>query len=88
MKDYKRILRELEQQDRNIRRTQAREQGYRLDLEPTEQEQELLSTQREEFTSDWSESQREEFNRERDRMWGLIPEQFRSRAEHLAKGGL
>jgi hypothetical protein len=81
-------MRDLQQQDRNIRRAQAREQGYRLDLEPTEQEQELLATQREEFTSDWSESQREQFDRERSKMWGLIPEEFRERAERLARGGM
>lgn len=80
-------MRELAQRDRDIRRSQARAEGRRLELEPTEQEQELLSTQREEFISDWSEGQREEFERERNRMWALIPEEFRGRAEHLARGG-
>jgi hypothetical protein len=81
-------MRELQQRDRDIRRSQARAEGRRLDLEPTEQEQELLNTQREEYMSDWTPEQQERFKSEQARMWALIPEQFRGRAEHLAKGGM
>jgi hypothetical protein len=81
-------MRELQQRDRDIRRSQARAEGRRLELEPTEQEQELLNTQREEYMSDWSESRQEQFKSEQSHLWNLIPEQFRGRAEHLAKGGM
>lgn len=80
-------MRELAQRDRDIRRAQARAEGRRLDLEPSEQEQEALNKQRHDYLSDWSPEQQERFKTEQEKLWSLIPEQFRGRAEHLARGG-
>lgn len=47
----------------------------------------MLNRQRHDYLSDWSPEQQERFKAEQKHLWSLIPEQFRGRAEHLAKGG-
>ena len=86
-KDFRQEIRRLQQQDRQIRAMQARAEGRRLHLEPNEEEAEFLDRQRHDYVSDWSDAERERFNSERDKMWAMIPPEFRERAEQLAKGG-
>lgn len=47
----------------------------------------MLNKQRHDYLSDWSELEQEKFRAEQQRMWALIPAEFRARAEHLARGG-
>lgn len=65
---------------------QARLEGRRLELEQSEIEAEKMATQRHDYFSDWSEQEQEKFKVEQSAMWALIPEQFRAKAERLAKG--
>lgn len=81
-------MRKLQDNDRQIRRAQARAEGRILRLEMSEREAEALDSQRHEYLSDWTDAERERFKAEQDRLWKLIPEEFRSRAERLARGGL
>lgn len=80
-------MRKLEEQDRQIRRSQARAEGRRLTLEMSDAEQEWLDTQRQDYFSDWSDAEKERFKTEQSAMWDLIPAQFRQKAERLARGG-
>lgn len=80
-------MRKLEQQDRQIRHAQARAEGRRLDLEPSEQEAEMLDRQRHDYFSDWTPAEQERFKSEQEKMWNMIPAEFRERAERLARGG-
>lgn len=79
-------MRKLQQHDLQVRRAQARAEGQRLGLEPSEQEAEFLDRQRHEYLSDWTPSEQERFKAEQDKLWALIPEQFRSRAQKMATG--
>lgn len=79
-------MRKLQQQDRQIRAAQARAEGRRLDLEPSEQEAQVLDNQRHVYFSDLPQQEQEQFKAEQDKMWGLIPPEFRARAELLARG--
>jgi hypothetical protein len=81
-------MRQLQQQDRQIRHAQARAEGRRLDLEPSEQEQAALDAQRHDYMSAWTPQEQEKFKAEQEQMWSLIPEEFRAKAERLARGGL
>lgn len=81
-------MRKLEENDRQIRRAQARAEGRRLQLEMSEREAEALDSQRHEYLSDWTDAERERFKAEQGQLWNLIPEQFRAKAERLARGGL
>lgn len=85
-KHFREQLRKLQQQDRQIRAAQARAEGRRLDLEPSEQEAQVLDNQRHIYFSDLPEQEQEKFKAEQDRMWAMIPEEFRARAEKLARG--
>ncbi len=80
-------MRKLEEQDRQIRRQQARAEGRRLALEMSDAEAEWLDNQKHDYFSDWSDSERQRFKAEQSSLWNLIPEQFRAKAERLAKGG-
>lgn len=85
-KHFREQLRKLQQQDRQIRAAQARAEGRRLDLEPSEQEAQVLDNQRHIYFSDLPVQEQEKFKREQEQMWSLIPEQFRAKAERLARG--
>lgn len=80
-------MRKLEEQDRQIRRQQARMEGRRLDLEMSDYEAEVLDSQKHDYFSDWTPQEQERFKMEQDSMWALIPEKFRQKAERLARGG-
>lgn len=80
-------MRKLQQHDLQVRRAQARAEGRRLDLEPSEQEAQVLDNQRHIYFSDLPAQEQERFKAEQDRMWAMIPEEFRERAERLARGG-
>jgi DNA-binding MarR family transcriptional regulator len=77
----------MEEEDRRIRRIQARAEGRRLVLEMSEAEAEALDSQRHEYLSDWTDVEREKFKREQGQLWDLIPAEFRQKAERLARGG-
>jgi hypothetical protein len=78
----------MEEEDRRIRRAQARAEGRRLEVQLSDAEAEWMNHQRpEQYLSDWTDAERERFTREQERLWAMIPEQFRLRAEKLAKGG-
>lgn len=79
-------MRKLQQHDLQVRRAQARAEGRRLDLEPSEQEAEVLDQQRHIYFSDLSQQEQEKFKSEQDRMWAMIPPEFRDRAEKMARG--
>lgn len=87
VKGFKEAIREMERHDRDIRRRQAHAEGRRLDLEPNEVEAEILDSQKHHYLSDLSPDEQDRFRREQDALWNTIPEQFRDRARHLARGG-
>lgn len=86
LKGFKEAIRSLEQRDRDIRRAEARAEGRRPDLEMSDYEAEVLETQRQDYFSDWSSSERERFKAEQANLWSTIPEKFRAKAEALARG--
>lgn len=86
LKHYKEAIRKLEQQDRQIRAAQARAEGRRLDLTPSELELEALDHQQHVYVSDMTEGERARFMSERDAMWGTIPAHVREKSERLARG--
>lgn len=86
LKGFKEAIRKLQQDDLQIRRTQARAEGRRLELEPSEHEAEVMASQRQDYFSDWSKPEQERFKTEQQGMWSLIPVQFREKAERLARG--
>lgn len=88
LKHFKEQVRKLEEHDRQIRRAQARAEGRRLQLDMSEREAEAFDSQRHEYLSDWTDAERERFKTEQSSLWNLIPEQFRAKAERLARGGL
>lgn len=85
-RDFREVIRNLEREDRRIRHAQARAEGRKLGLEPNEVEAEILDQQQHVYLSDWTPSEQERFKSEQDKLWELIPEQFRSRAEKMARG--
>lgn len=86
LKYYKETVRKLQQEDLRIRREQARSEGRRLQLEQSEIEQQWWDHQKQDYFSDWSDSERERFKSEQSSMWSLIPPEFRAKAEALARG--
>lgn len=46
----------------------------------------MLDNQRHIYFSDLPVQEQEKFKREQEQMWSLIPEQFRAKAERLARG--
>lgn len=85
-KDFREIIRNLEREDRRVRHAQARAEGRKLGLEPNEVEAEILDQQQQLYLSDWTPSEQERFKAEQDKLWALIPEQFRQRAQKMARG--
>lgn len=86
LKGYKEAVRQLQQQDRQIRAAQARAENRRLELEPNEVEAEALDRQRHEYFSDWSRSEQEAFKAQQDAMWAQIPVHLREKAQKMATG--
>lgn len=79
-------MRRFEQDDRTIKRREARLEGRRYEESISEMEMETLDSQRHDYLSDWTLEEQERFKSQQSAMWALIPAEHRTKAERFARG--